>query len=45
MLNRASNEAIEEMMEEAMQDITKCVSLGAEKLGWTVKDEDAEKVD
>lgn len=45
MLNRASNEAVEEMMEEAMQDIAKCISLGAEKLGWTVQDEDAEKVD
>ena len=45
MLNRASNEAIEEMMEEAMQDTGKAILNGAQALGFNVKDEKAEDLD
>lgn len=45
MLNRASNEAVEEMMEEAMQDVAKALTLAANGLGLNVKDEKAEDVD
>jgi len=45
MLNRASNEAIEEMMEEAMQDTGKAILNGAQALGFNVTDEKAEDLD
>lgn len=45
MLNRASNEAVEEMMEEAMQDTGKALLKGAEALGLNVKDEKADDLD
>lgn len=45
MLNRASNEAIEEMMEEAMQDTGKAILNGAQALGLNVKDEKAQDLD
>ncbi len=45
MLNRASNEAVEEMMEEAMQDTGKALLKGAEALGFNVKDEKADDLD
>ena len=45
MLNRASNEAVEEMMEEAMQDTGKAILNGAQALGFNVKDEKADDLD
>ena len=45
MLNRASNEAVEEMMEEAMQDTAKGITLAANALGFDVKDEKADDID
>ena len=45
MLNRASNESIEEMMEEAMQDTGKALLNGAEALGFKVKEKKSEDLD
>lgn len=45
MLNRASNEGLEEIMEEAMTDTWKAVSLGAQALGFNVSEDEDKKVD
>ena len=45
MLNRATNESLEEMSEEAMQDIIKGIIAGADALGWNVRQDPKEAVD
>ena len=45
MLNRATNESLEEMGEEAMQDIIKGIIAGADALGWDVRQDPKEAVD
>ena len=45
MLNRATNESLEEMSEEAMQDIIKGLIAGADALGWDVRQDPKEAVD
>lgn len=45
MLNRASNEGLEEIMEEAMTDVAKAISVGAEKLGFNVSENETSDID
>lgn len=45
MLNRASNEGLEEIMEEAMTDTMKAISVGAEKLGFNVSENETSDID
>ena len=44
MLNRSTNEMLEEMGEEAMQDIIKAIIQGADSLGWNVRNDEATPV-
>ena len=43
-MNRALNEGVEEVMEEAVLDIIKATNLGLEALGFNIKDETKERI-